>query len=654
MASNGSFNTSSYSDRYLVFEWTQKTQSTANNYTVINWTLKGAGGSTTRYYTSGPFKVVIDGDVVFESSTRIDVYNGTTIASGEKVISHNTDGKRSFTASVSAAIYYSSNNVSGSGSWALNQIPRAATLTVASNFTDEDNPTITYSNPAGNSVTTLQACISLTGAIDDIKYRDISKTGTTYTFNLTDAERAVLRNATTTANSRKASFFIKTIIGGNTYYSTADRTVSIINAAPVITSASVVDKGSASKTLTGDTTKMIKGYNAMLASMTATVKKGATVASYKITNGSKVVNAASGAFDYTENNVFVFSVTDSRGNTDSKTITVPMVNYIKPTTNLDIKAPNADGTLNFAIKGNYFNGSFGAVNNTLTVQYRYKTNSGSYGSWTNAPTATLSGNTYTSNVSISGLNYQNYYTFQARSIDKIYSGINSEEKKIKTLPVFDWSDENFNFNVPIKLKGHTVLRHNEDNNNIVISTENSTDGIFLRPNGTGNSEGQLYVKPDGELKLYKPLAVVEGGTGAETAATARTNLGLGNKGYNNSPIYITNSGATQCLGTTMYYQTNVISTNNSTNKSFKVPGVIVACFISMRGDVNNWGIDLTINANSGVMDYSCYGRINSSLEQWAMNAYISPSDTVNMARYSGATTNITCYCATLYVPTKEG
>lgn len=652
MALSGSLNTSAYESRYLILSWTA-TQSVENNNSTISWTLKGAGGTSTSYYMAGGFKVVINGVTVYSKSTdyRIELYNGTTVASGTTTISHNTDGTKTFSASVEAGIYSYAVNKSGSATFTLNAIPRKATITAAHNFTDEENPTITYSNLAGNNVTTLQACISLTGAIDDIKYRDISKTGTTYTFNLTDAERAVLRNATTTANSRKVSFYIKTVIGGNTYYSIADRTLTIVNAAPVITTASVVDEGSTSKTLTGDTSKMIKGYNSMKASMSVTVKKGATVASYKITNGSKVVNAASGAFGYTENNVFVFIVTDSRGNTVSKTITVPMVNYIKPTTNLDIKAPNADGTLNFAIKGNYFNGSFGAVNNTLTIQYRYKTNSGSYGSWTNAPTATLSGNTYTSNVSISGLNYQNYYTFQARAIDKIYgSGVNSEEKKIKTIPVFDWSDEDFNFNVPVRLKGQTVLRHNGTNNNIILSCENATNGIVLRPNGTDSETGQAILQPDGKLKLTAALEIAEGGTGATTAATARTNLGLGVKGDVNTPVYIASGGVANCNGNTLAYQNNTVSTNSTADKTFTVNGTIVACFITLKGDNNAWAINLTVNAASGGLAYSCYGRINTSVEEWAMNAAIVSNNKVVIHRYSGATTNINCYCTTLYVP----
>ena len=46
----------------------------------------------------------------------------------------------------------------------------------------------------------------------------------------------------------------------------------------------------------------------------------------------------------------------------------------------------------------------------------------------------------------------------------------------------------------------------------------------------------------GKLELSSPLAVVDGGTGATTAANARTNLGLGNLATINSPLPVLNGG----------------------------------------------------------------------------------------------------------------
>ena len=649
MALSGSLNTSAYESRYLILSWTA-TQSVENNNSTISWTLKGAGGTSTSYYMAGGFKVVINGVTVYSKDTdyRIELFNGTTVASGTLDISHNTDGTKSFSASVEAGIYSYAVNKSGSATFTLNAIPRKATITAANNFTDEDNPTINYSNLAGDNVTSLKACISIDGSKDDIAYRDISKTGTTYTFNLTEAERNVLRSATKDSNTLKIKFCIQTVIGGETYTHYLEKMMTIVYAIPSVT-FTAQDNNSSTVALTGDNQKLIKYHSNISYSISATPKKGATIASYKITCGGTTLTTATGTFNNVETDIIEYTVTDSRGNAYNGRKTFTQIAYIKLTANLDIGAPNADGTLNFAVKGNYYNGSIGVTNNTITIQYRYKSNSGNYTEWITAPAAYISGTTYTSNISITGLDYQSAYTFQARALDKI-STVNSEEKKIKTTPMFDWSDEDFNFNVPIKLKGQTVLRHNGTNNNIILSCENATNGIFLRPNGTGSDTGQAILQPDGKLKLAEALEIAEGGTGATTAATARTNLGLGAKGDVNTPVYIASGGVANCNGNTLAYQTNTVSTNSTTDKTFTVNGTIVACFITMKGDNNSWAIDLTINANSGAMAYSCYGRINNSVEEWGMNAYISDGNKVVIHRYSGATTNINCYCTTLYVP----
>jgi len=103
MASSGSFTTSTYSSRGLLFEWSVQSQSIANNTTTISWSLTGTGGGST-WYTSGNFKVTIDGQQVYYSSTRINLSKGTVVASGTYTISHSNDGTKSFSAYAEAGI----------------------------------------------------------------------------------------------------------------------------------------------------------------------------------------------------------------------------------------------------------------------------------------------------------------------------------------------------------------------------------------------------------------------------------------------------------------------------------------------------------------------------------------------------------------------
>ena len=150
MASSGSFNTSAYGsgdyNRYLNFSWKVKSQSIANNTTTIEWTLKGAGGSTNSWVQSGNFKVIIDGVQRYFSAARINLYNGTVVASGTVTLSHNNLGNKSFSASAEAGIYTIAVNCSGSGSWALPQIPRYATANQSLTSKTETSITMKWSS----------------------------------------------------------------------------------------------------------------------------------------------------------------------------------------------------------------------------------------------------------------------------------------------------------------------------------------------------------------------------------------------------------------------------------------------------------------------------------------------------------------------------
>ena len=568
MALSGSFTTSAYSNRSLTFSWSA-TQSISGNYSTISWSLKGSG-SQSQYFKAAPFTVVIDGEQVYYSETRIQLSNGTLVASGTKTIYHNADGSRSFSASVSAAIYSYAVNVSGSDSWSLNNIPRAAAISTAPNFNDEANPTITYSNPAGDSVTSLQACISFTGAAADIPYRNISKTGTSYTFNLTDAERATLRNATTTSNSREVTFFVTTVIGGNTYYSTLKKTLTIVNATPIF-SCSVKDTGGASVALTGNNQTMIKGFNYMNVSMVATAYKGASITSYKITNGSNVINAASGGFNNSESNVFRFEVWDSRGNTNSYTTTLNMIDYVPLTANVDgkILLSTSDSTkanITFNLQGNYFNGSFGAVNNSLALDYTLSDEDGNTIA-TNTIEAALQDNTYSIEVTIDDLDYKKSYVVHVAAADAVKS-ITANSKTLKTIPIFDWGENDFNFNVPVTIQGgrcYSEFILFDGVSNTAITLSDSVDNydyieIFYQDNN-----GEV----GGYTKLYKPngktidIDIVEAAESIQTTYVRRTfykvsgntiTPNITGAGY----VLFQNSSLSHTIGTNYIYITRVV------------------------------------------------------------------------------------------------
>ena len=94
MATSGTFKTSAYEGACLQFDWTLKSQSTANNQSVISWTLKGAGIRSGYWYMAGPFKCTVNGTVVYQSNARIKLYTGTHVAYGELENSHDNNGTK--------------------------------------------------------------------------------------------------------------------------------------------------------------------------------------------------------------------------------------------------------------------------------------------------------------------------------------------------------------------------------------------------------------------------------------------------------------------------------------------------------------------------------------------------------------------------------
>lgn len=447
---------------------------TDSSYTLGTW----SAGVTVHNNARNETAVVLD---TGEGKYAYITSSWQTILSATFPVKHSSSGygEISFTAEVKAPsgtaqagskLFVSKENSVAS----LGTIVRAATIASAPNFNDEENPSITYWNPSGNNVTSLQICITLDGSNDDIKYRDIPKTGNgNYTFELTEEERNVLRKATVGSNSRSVGFYLKTVIYGGTYYSKVWKTFTVINANPTL-SPVVIDTGSTSVGLTGDNNVVIKGFNYMVANSRAAAKKGATIESQTITSGAQAfAGGGSAGFSNTESPEFIFKAVDSRGNVVTQTVTKSFIDYIPLTCDLIVDPPTTAGDTQLVITGNYFSGTFGKQSNTLSIYYRYKIASGDYGEWVSVPITVNEDNTYTLTVDISGLDYTKAHTFQAKAQDKINT-IESVERKVKTTPIFDWGEEDFNFNVPVNING--TLSFNGKKSDFVV--EYGTSGIW--------------------------------------------------------------------------------------------------------------------------------------------------------------------------------
>lgn len=224
-----------------------------------------------------------------------------------------------------------------SSTYSLAVSPSGATLTSAPDFTDEDNPTIYYTNPNGDNVTSLQACISWTGGAD-IGYRDISKSGTSYTFNLTDDEKKRLRKAASGSNSLPVTFYVTTVLGGSTFYSTITKTLSIVNANPTFTEDQITYADTSDVVdITNDPLCIVQNKSNLSVTFgNATANKEATISWYEITVNGILQTASEGCtldfgkINASSNCEISIKVTDSRGNTATAKKVVTVYPYIEP------------------------------------------------------------------------------------------------------------------------------------------------------------------------------------------------------------------------------------------------------------------------------------------------------------------------------------
>ena len=316
-----------------------------------------------------------------------------TIFTKSVTIPHNADGTKSIY--VEARLFddglHDYISIYNGFTVVLSNIPRGASLTNAESFNDEGNPTIKYNNPAGNAVTTLQACITNSSGTVIVAYRDISKRGTSYTFNLTTAERNALRNATPNSNALDVKFQIKTVCYGTTFTSAQSASMSIVNANPVASGITYKDTNATTVAVTTDNQKIVQNKsNLQINFASLTALKGASLTSVAVTinsvtksvalSGSSTSNVSLnwGTVNTSQNIIASIQLTDSRGNNAMTTLMISVYEYHSP-----FNACTAKRVSNFydetILTGNIHFSSLGGHNH-ITASWEYKLRSSS--TWT--------------------------------------------------------------------------------------------------------------------------------------------------------------------------------------------------------------------------------------------------------------------------------
>ena len=488
MATSGSSSVSATAHTTLRFSWSQSSQSVSNNSTTINWVLEEVQANGYISSSTGKsWSVSVNGNN-YSGSNTVGISSNTTrtLASGSTTIPHNADGTKSFSYSFSQQFDITYDGVwvgtkSGSGSGTLNSIARASTGS-STNANIGSAITISISRASSSFTHTLRYSFhNLNGTI-------ANGVGTSYSWTLPTSFYGQIPNA----KSSWGTIFIDTY-HGSTLIGTTSCTFNayVANSNPTL-NPSVYDSNSTTTALTGDNSKFVKYYSNASFNVGASGVNSASISSTRVTCGSKSSTSSSGTLNSVESGKFVFTATDSRGFSTSKTVNKTLINYVKPTCNLSTSL-TADGVLMIRVSGNYFNGSFGKANNSLQVAYRYGMKNGSYGGWIYL-TPTFNGNSYSVSATVDNLDYEKEYMVQAWCGDVFYTngtnnGVYSQEKPAFSKPIFDWGESDFNFNVPVYVNGSEVFSAS----NCQVSKSRSGECTSWRyPNGMQISVIKTY------------------------------------------------------------------------------------------------------------------------------------------------------------------
>ena len=131
----------------VVLNWTA-TQDVVNNKSTISWNIKVSTTSSTGYVVVSEIRAKINGTEVYyrNHDNHTNGYNGTQIASGTITVNHNSDGTKTVPMSIEAGIYQWAINKSGSDTFTLTQIDRAApTITITTSGITASSVTVNAS-----------------------------------------------------------------------------------------------------------------------------------------------------------------------------------------------------------------------------------------------------------------------------------------------------------------------------------------------------------------------------------------------------------------------------------------------------------------------------------------------------------------------------
>ena len=485
----------------LILEAFYSTQDVTTNATNVGYNLYLAGGnyggngynpygySFYGYTCNGSITVRnsrTGGQVASTSGSSngtVSNSNAIRIASGSQWIEHNADGTLTldFTGTMSGG--YSAYVTGGtiSGSLTIPTIPRATT---APKFSVDVEKSVNISlNPASSGFKhsirlafgSNTKWLNATGGLSSSEVKLSSKSPL---FNCPKEYYSQFTGSKKTGTMTLFTYSGSTQIGykKSTFTIYANSTIC----KPVL-AGTIVDSNETTKALTGDENNIIKGYSNGLITFTtkrASSKNDSNATVKSITIGSKTVSASATSYTYSKltTTSLTAKITNSRGFSASYTIKASgsLINYIPLTFNGNFfRTQPTTGEIETDSNGNYFNNTFGSVQNELTMSLSYREKNTNDWLPLEINTPTIENNTYKLNQSLGSIfNYQKQYEFKTNVSDKLVA-LENIILVTEGIPIFWWDSSKVQIEKELYIKDKSILEYLYPVGSKYISKENS-------------------------------------------------------------------------------------------------------------------------------------------------------------------------------------
>lgn len=445
----GNFGYASRFTLYVVL--TNRDGNSASNKSWVDYNVyfqNTSGGGT--FTSNTRLYFALNGGVIKDSTSSITgPRNGSvSIASGSIQVDHNNDGTKAI--GYHALVNSTSYGIYGeiSGNFTLSTIPRASSVSGGSGNIGQET-----------TISISRASTSFTHKLT-YKFGNLSETiatgvGDSHKWTIPTSFYTQIPNDPSGVGTIYCDTYSgSTLIGSKNVGFTA--TASKDSSRPTVT-GTVVDTNEKTIALTGNPNKLISGKSTAKITVTPTVKNSATLKSVTIDGISTSDNTRTIA-NVTKTS-FPVVVVDSRGYDNiaySATASGGIVDYIPLTISAKVFRPQPTGKeIQLTYSGNYFNGSFGAKQNSMGMEWYYKVKGAS--DWTKGGTITptISGNTISEKTISLGTNYdyQTAYEFYVYAQDQLTS-VSTTMAVSVGMPVFYWGKDFFNItgNITINAK----------------------------------------------------------------------------------------------------------------------------------------------------------------------------------------------------------